>query len=78
MVGEIPRFGNGSIAIKADADRSLSAFYATHQLGSGALTRLLNMGVPTFNVATTVSLIIAQRLARDYTPLQKPAEELPG
>lgn len=28
------------------------------------LTRLMNMGVPTFNVATTVSLIIAQRLAR--------------
>jgi len=28
------------------------------------LTRLLNMGVATFNVATSVSLIIAQRLAR--------------
>jgi len=28
------------------------------------VTRLLNMGVPAFNLATSVSLIIAQRLAR--------------
>ena len=28
------------------------------------ITRLLNMGVPAFNVATSVSLVIAQRLAR--------------
>ncbi|MFX3803919.1 ATPase, T2SS/T4P/T4SS family, partial [Streptococcus suis] len=28
------------------------------------LTRLRNMGVPSFNIATSVNLIIAQRLAR--------------
>ena len=28
------------------------------------LTRLRNMGVPAFNIATSVNLIIAQRLAR--------------
>jgi type IV pilus assembly protein PilB len=31
---------------------------------SETITRLLNMGVPAFNVASSVNLIIAQRLAR--------------
>lgn len=41
------------------------------------LTRLLNMGVPTFNVATTVSLIIAQRLARKLCPHCKQPDDIP-
>jgi len=42
------------------------------------LTRLLNMGVPAFNVATSVSLIIAQRLARRLCPkCKKPATDIP-
>src|SRR5690606_16121762 len=43
------------------------------------LTRLLNMGVPAFNVATSVSLIIAQRLARRLCPsCKKPATDIPA
>ncbi|MBV1928367.1 MAG: type IV-A pilus assembly ATPase PilB, partial [Gammaproteobacteria bacterium] len=42
------------------------------------LTRLLNMGVPAFNVATSVSLIIAQRLARRLCKVCKePAKDIP-
>ncbi len=42
------------------------------------LTRLLNMGVPAFNVATSVSLIIAQRLARRLCKsCKKPATDIP-
>ncbi|MEZ5505370.1 MAG: ATPase, T2SS/T4P/T4SS family [Gammaproteobacteria bacterium] len=35
------------------------------------LTRLRNMGVPAFNIATSVSLIIAQRLQTPMQALQK-------
>ena len=39
------------------------------------LTRMVNMGVPTFNIATTVNLIIAQRLARRLcSACKKPAD----
>jgi type IV pilus assembly protein PilB len=41
------------------------------------LTRLLNMGVPAYNVASSVSLIIAQRLARRLCSKCKTAENLP-
>src|SRR5690606_12120296 len=42
------------------------------------LTRLLNMGVPAFNVATSVSLIIAQRLARRLCPAcKRSAKDIP-
>ncbi len=41
------------------------------------LTRLLNMGVPAYNVASSISLIIAQRLARRLCPKCKTPEKLP-
>ena len=42
------------------------------------LTRLLNMGVPAFNVASTVDLIIAQRLARRLCKnCSEPADDIP-
>ena len=45
------------------------------------LTRMLNMGVPAYNIASSVSLIIAQRLARRLCkqckqPVEIPKEEL--
>jgi type IV pilus assembly protein PilB len=41
------------------------------------LTRLRNMGIPAFNLATSVSLIIAQRLARRLCPHCKESVEIP-
>jgi type IV pilus assembly protein PilB len=44
------------------------------------LTRLMNMGIPTFNIASSILLITAQRLARRLCtckqPLDVPAEAL--
>ena len=41
------------------------------------LTRLQNMGVPSFNIATSVSLIISQRLARRLCTYCKKEIEIP-
>jgi len=41
------------------------------------LTRLRNMGIPSFNLATSVSLIIAQRLARRLCSHCKKAVQIP-
>jgi len=42
------------------------------------LTRLLNMGVPAFNVATSVNLIIAQRLGRKLcSQCREPFDDIP-
>jgi type IV pilus assembly protein PilB len=45
--------------------------------GPQTLTRLMNMGVPAFNIATSVSLIIAQRLGRRLCGDCKAPDELP-
>jgi len=64
MVGEIRDLETGEIAIKAAQTGHLVLSTLHTNSAPETLTRLLNMGVPAFNVATTVSLIIAQRLAR--------------
>jgi type IV pilus assembly protein PilB len=38
------------------------------------LTRLMNMGIPTFNIASSILLITAQRLARRLCTCKKPIE----
>ena len=64
MVGEIRDLETASIAIKA-AQTGHMVMSTLHTNSAGeTITRLLNMGVPSFNLATTVNLIIAQRLAR--------------
>jgi type IV pilus assembly protein PilB len=42
------------------------------------LTRLANMGVPPYNIASSILLIIAQRLARRLCPICKSPEDLPA
>ena len=64
MVGEIRDLETAEIAIKAAQTGHLVLSTLHTNSAPETLTRLMNMGVPTFNVATTVSLIIAQRLAR--------------
>ena len=64
MVGEIRDLETAEIGIKAAQTGHLVLSTLHTNSAAETLTRLLNMGVPAFNVATTVSLIIAQRLAR--------------
>ncbi len=64
MVGEIRDLETAEIAIKA-AQTGHMVFSTLHTNDAPqTLNRLANMGVPPFNIATAVSLIVAQRLAR--------------
>ncbi len=64
MVGEIRDLETAEIAIKAAQTGHLVLSTLHTNSAAETLTRLLNMGVPSFNIASSVSLIIAQRLAR--------------
>ena len=64
MVGEIRDLETGSIAIKAAQTGHMVMSTLHTNSAPETITRMLNMGVPAFNLATSVSLIIAQRLAR--------------
>lgn len=78
MVGEIRDLETAEIAIKASQTGHLVLSTLHTNSAAETLTRLLNMGVPAFNVATSVSLIIAQRLARRLCPAcRKPAADIP-
>lgn len=78
MVGEIRDLETAEIGIKAAQTGHLVLSTLHTNSAPETLTRLANMGVPTFNIATTVSLIIAQRLARRLcTHCKKPATDIP-
>jgi type IV pilus assembly protein PilB len=64
MVGEIRDLETASIAIKAAQTGHMVMSTLHTNSASETLTRMLNMGVAAFNLATTVNLIIAQRLGR--------------
>lgn len=64
LVGEIRDLETANIAIKAAQTGHLVLSTLHTNSAPETLTRLRNMGVPSFNIATSVLLIIAQRLAR--------------
>lgn len=64
MVGEIRDLETAEIAVKAAQTGHLVLSTLHTNSAAETLTRLVNMGVPSFNIASSVSLIIAQRLAR--------------
>ena len=64
MVGEIRDLETAEIAIKAAQTGHMVLSTLHTNDAPSSLTRLLNMGVAPFNVASSVSLIIAQRLVR--------------
>jgi type IV pilus assembly protein PilB len=64
MVGEIRDLETAEIAIKAAQTGHLVLSTLHTNSASETLTRLLNMGIPSFNIASSVSLLIAQRLVR--------------
>lgn len=81
MVGEIRDLETAEIAIKAAQTGHLVLSTLHTNDAPQTLTRLANMGVPPYNIASSVSLIIAQRLGRRLckhckTPEKIPEEEL--
>lgn len=64
MVGEIRDLETAEIAVKAAQTGHLVLSTLHTNSAAETLTRLRNIGVPAFNLATSVALIIAQRLAR--------------
>ena len=77
MVGEIRDLETASIAIKAAQTGHLVLSTLHTNDAPQTLTRLMNMGVPAFNIATSVSLIIAQRLGRRLCNNCKTLDDLP-
>ncbi len=77
MVGEIRDLDTASIAIKAAQTGHLVLSTLHTNSAAETLTRLANMGVPSFNIATSVSLIIAQRLARRLCSACKVPADIP-
>lgn len=64
MVGEIRDLETAEIAIKAAQTGHMVLSTLHTNSAPETLTRLKNMGVASFNIATSVNLVIAQRLAR--------------
>ena len=77
MVGEIRDLETAEIAIKASQTGHMVLSTLHTNSAAETLTRLRNMGVPAFNLATSVNLIIAQRLARRLCPNCKEPMDLP-
>src|SRR5690606_2069007 len=77
MVGEIRDLETAEIAIKASQTGHMVLSTLHTNSAPETLTRLRNMGIPSFNLATSVSLIIAQRLARRLCPHCKEAIQVP-
>ena len=81
MVGEIRDLETADIAIKAAQTGHMVMSTLHTNDAPTTLTRLLNMGVAPFNIASSVLLITAQRLARKLcenckTPADYPREAL--
>ncbi len=64
MVGEIRDLETADISIKAAQTGHLVLSTLHTNDAPTTLTRMMNMGIPTFNIASSVILITAQRLAR--------------
>jgi type IV pilus assembly protein PilB len=77
MVGEIRDLETADIAIKAAQTGHLVMSTLHTNDAPGTLTRLLNMGVAPFNIASSVLLVTAQRLARRLCDACKTTVEYP-
>ncbi len=77
MVGEIRDLETAEIAVKAAQTGHLVLSTLHTNDAPQTLTRLMNMGVPTFNIASSIILITAQRLARRLCSCKAPIEVPP-
>ncbi len=77
LVGEIRDFETGSIAVKAAQTGHMVMSTLHTNDGPQTLTRLQDMGIQAFAVATTINLITGQRLCRRLHPEYKVRIEMP-
>ena len=77
MVGEIRDLETAEIAIKAAQTGHLVLSTLHTNSAAATINRLLNMGIPAYNLAASLQLIIAQRLARKLCPKCKTVCDLP-
>jgi len=77
MVGEIRDLETAEISIKAAQTGHMVMSTLHTNSAAETVTRLLNMGIPSFNLATSVNLIIAQRLARRLCKECKEPADIP-
>jgi len=78
LVGEIRDLETAEIAIKAAQTGHLVLSTLHTNDAPQTLTRLINMGVPGYNIASSVHLIVAQRLARRLCPHCKKTVDIPN
>jgi type IV pilus assembly protein PilB len=78
MVGEIRDLETAEIAIKAAQTGHLVLSTLHTNDAPSTLTRLVDMGVKAYAIASTVSLIIAQRLARKLCDSCKEIRDIPN
>ena len=78
MLGEIRDLETAEIAVKAAHTGHLVLATLHTNSAVATLTRLLNMGIPAFNLTTAISLIIAQRLVRKLCIHCKQPQALPA
>ncbi|MDH4130263.1 MAG: type IV-A pilus assembly ATPase PilB [Gemmatimonadota bacterium] len=64
MIGEIRDLETGSIAIKAALTGHLVLSTLHTNDAASTITRMIDMGIEAFNVASAVNLVVAQRLVR--------------
>ncbi len=77
MVGEIRDLETAEIAVKAAQTGHLVLSTLHTNDAPQTLTRLANMGVPPYNIASAVTLIIAQRLGRKLCEQCKVPDDAP-
>lgn len=77
MVGEIRDLETADISIKAAQTGHLVLSTLHTNDAPSTLTRMRNMGIPAFNIASSVILITAQRLARKLCPNCKTPADIP-
>ncbi len=77
MVGEVRDLETAEISVKAAQTGHLVLSTLHTNSAAETLTRLRNMGVAAYNIASSVTLIVAQRLVRQLCPHCKTPVELP-
>src|SRR3989440_928635 len=77
MVGEVRDLRKGAIAVQAAQTGHLVRSTLHTNDSAATLMRLANMGVPAFNIASSVILIVAQRLTRKLCTQCKRPEDIP-
>jgi type IV pilus assembly protein PilB len=68
MVGEIRDKDTGDIAVKASLTGHLVLSTLHTNDAPSTITRLINMGIPSYLITSSLTLVIAQRLARKICP----------